>query len=243
MKDDPSVLYFSNEHLPFAVMSIFVLLLAVLPIPLILTFYPVRVIRLLLFKCHISSRHITATNIFVEKFYNCYRDGLDGGRDMRGLVSLYFFLRLILNFVNVYQILNAVSFTTDVILYAEFSLLISLLQPYKKTYMNVLDTLILANLAMISIISDKYSEQGNSKTLAMLYLISGSILSSLPLIGLIGVLLYWSLKKLKVYCCKIKSPHLQPEDEDVNACEEAILDNMDDLEVEHSLINYVQIQN
>lgn len=77
----------------------------------------------------------------------------------------------------------------------------------------------------------------------MLYLIIGSILSSLPLIGLIGLLLYWSLKKLKVCCCKNKSPHLQAEDDDVNASEEAILDNMDD-PVEHHLINYyVQIQN
>lgn len=159
MKADPSVLYFSNEHLPFAVVSIFVLLLAVLPIPLFLTFYPVRVIRLLLFKCHISSRHITATNIFVEKFYNCYRDGLDGSRDMRGLVSMYFFLRLIVNFLNVYQILNTISFTADVILYAAFSLLISLLQPYKKTYMNVLDTLILANMAIISFLLDKETEE------------------------------------------------------------------------------------
>ena len=242
MRDDPSVLYFSKQHLPFAIMSIFVLLLAVLPIPLVLTFYPVRVIRLLLFKCHINGRHITATNIFVEKFYNCYRDGLDGGRDMRGLVSTYFFLRLIINFMNVYQILNIISFTADVILYAAFSLLISLLQPYKKTYMNVLDALILANMAMISFILDKYSVQGNSRTLAMFYLVSGSILCSLPLLVLTGVLLYWSLKKLKACCCKIKSPHLQPEDKDMNASVEALLDNMDDPEVEHSLINYVQIQ-
>lgn len=165
MNADPSALYFNNKHLPFAILSIFVLLLAVMPLPLILTFYPVKVIRLLLFKFHISSRHVTATNIFVEKFYNCYRDCLDGGRDMRGLVSTYFFLRLIINFVNVYQILNVISFTANVILYAAFSLLISLLQPYKKTYMNVLDTLILANLAMLSLILDKYSGQGNSKLL------------------------------------------------------------------------------
>ena len=28
-------------------------------------------------------------NIFVEKFYTCYRDGLSGGRDMRSFSGLY----------------------------------------------------------------------------------------------------------------------------------------------------------
>ena len=33
-------------------------------------------------------------NIFVEKVHNCYRNGLDGGRDLRSFSGLYFFLRM-----------------------------------------------------------------------------------------------------------------------------------------------------
>lgn len=31
----------------------------------------------------------------MEKFYSCYRDGLDGGKDMRFLASFYFLLRIL----------------------------------------------------------------------------------------------------------------------------------------------------
>ena len=49
---------------------------------------PVRAFKGLLFKC---CQCMDFINFFVEKFYSCYRDGLDGGRGMRSFASLYFF--------------------------------------------------------------------------------------------------------------------------------------------------------
>lgn len=93
VRSDPSMGYFSTEHMPFALASIFILLFAILPLTLLLTLYPIRAFRRVLFAC---IKNQTATlNMFVEKFYSCCRDGLDGGRDMRSFVSVYFFLRLI----------------------------------------------------------------------------------------------------------------------------------------------------
>ena len=71
-------------------------------------------------------------NIFVEKFYNCYRDGLDGGKDMRSFVCVYFLLRVVGNCVSVGKTLVDLSFTTIVLLYLVSSLFIALVQPYKK---------------------------------------------------------------------------------------------------------------
>lgn len=84
----------SYEHLPFATISITLFLFTVLPPVLLLVLYPFQMFRSLLFKC-LPKRLRGPLNIFVEKFYSCYRDGLDGGRDMRSLAGLYFFVLLL----------------------------------------------------------------------------------------------------------------------------------------------------
>ena len=91
---DPSVQYFSKEHIPYVVIGAFVLLIFGLLPALFLAAYPIRKLRSLLLMDHFGG-HSAALNIFVEKFYNCYRDGLDGGRDMRSFASLNLFIILI----------------------------------------------------------------------------------------------------------------------------------------------------
>ena len=143
MYSDPSMTFFGKKHLPFAITSIFIFLFAVLPVPLILALYPIRSIRTLLFKCPVGSRTVTATNIFVQKFYSCYRDKTEGGRDMRSLVSIYFILRVMVSLVTVTQIPSKVSYSILVFIYTALATLIALAQPYKKKYMslNIADTL------------------------------------------------------------------------------------------------------
>ena len=87
---DPSV-NFSKECLPFVALSIALFIFAILPPALHLTLYPFLWFRSLLFKC-LPKQSIGPLNIFVEKFNNCYQDGLDGERDMRSLAALYFFI-------------------------------------------------------------------------------------------------------------------------------------------------------
>ena len=128
------MVFFSNEHLPFVILSLTIFLVAVVPLTLLLTLYPVRRVRSMLFKCLPSNHIIVSINIFVEKFYSCYRDGLSGGRDMRSLASLYFFLRLIHHFIFTQLIPLSVSYTIVAILYAGCSLMIAIVQPYKERY-------------------------------------------------------------------------------------------------------------
>ena len=63
---DPSIGYFSKDHLPFVIVSIFILLCAVLPPTLLLTLYPVKLLRSLLFKSHLSTRTIAALNMLLR---------------------------------------------------------------------------------------------------------------------------------------------------------------------------------
>ena len=209
LKSDPSTEFLSSEHLPFAITSAAIFLFILVPIPILLALYPIEAFRTLLFKCTFANRLMPALNIFVEKFCNCYRDGLSGGRDMRSFVSFHFFLRLLGNYLSVDQILVNLSFTVIILLYAASSLLIALVRPYKRTYMNVLDTLILANLAMISLILDKNSaSKDQASSSSVFYEICGSILSTIPLIGLTGVIIYRISKKLLVkflHSCRLFS--------------------------------------
>ena len=68
---------------------------------------------------------------------------------MRSLVSIYYFLRVLLFLVTVNQIPSNVSFSVLVFIYLACNILIALAQPCKRPYMNIADALILANLALI----------------------------------------------------------------------------------------------
>ena len=98
---DPSIEWLGTENLPFVIVSFFIFLVLILPPVVLLTFYPTKIFRSLLSKLPFSGRSRAALNIFVEKFYTSYRDGLDGGRDMRGFASLYFYLRMAVYLVSV----------------------------------------------------------------------------------------------------------------------------------------------
>ena len=82
LSNDTSIHYFSIEHILFIIIAALVFLLIGLLPALLLAIYPIR-----MFRSHLNNilggHTSTALNIFVEKFYSCYRDGLDGGKDMR----------------------------------------------------------------------------------------------------------------------------------------------------------------
>ena len=130
-----------------------VICLSSLPV-LLLTLYPVKPFRICLSKWKLD---LTAVNIFVEKFHSCYRDGLDGGRDMRSFSGLYFFLRVIVClYCFTLKYLSMWSF--EALLFAATAVLIAFIKPYKKVYMNVIDALLLLVLAVLSVLlSSGYS--------------------------------------------------------------------------------------
>ena len=151
---DPTIIFFSKEHILYAVIPALVLLVfGVIP-ALLLAAYPIRIFRsLLLINC-LSGRFKVALNIFVEKFYSCYRDGLDGGKDMRSFASLHLIIQLL------FPLLRAFIISSIVIFFGGCCLLILLLKPCKKKYMNNIDACILALIALNFFQIDKI--EGNS---------------------------------------------------------------------------------
>ena len=77
-----NVKYVANAVVPGLIFCVFNLL----PI-LLLVLYPYKIFRAALSNCRLDW---FALSIFVNKFQHCYRDGLDGGRDMRSFSGLLF---------------------------------------------------------------------------------------------------------------------------------------------------------
>ena len=151
---DPSVEYFGKEHIPFALFAIIILLVPVLLPALLLAFYPIRPFRLVLEKCGLGGRTKAALDIFVEKFYSCYRDGLEGGKDLRSLASLYFFIRFLIFFL--FPVSGIIDALLVALIFCGTSLLIAIVRPYKKPYMNNFDALVLTNMSLIGFLNALY---------------------------------------------------------------------------------------
>ena len=124
---------------------------------LLLIFYPIKLFRTCLSKCRLDG---IALNIFVEKFYGCYRDGLDSGRDMRGFAGLYFVVRPMIFIASMISSLLMISnndphFSRNIV-FMVTALLIALCRPYKRTYMNVLDTFLLVHFGLLCHLMSAY---------------------------------------------------------------------------------------
>ena len=153
---DTSVTYGSTNHLIFAIPAIILFCTYNVLLPLLLILYPFKQFQSCLSKCRLN---FIPVNTFVDKLHNCYRNGLEGGRDLRSFSGLYFFLRMIVFLVaelsykwlkvndNVWLI-DEMWFPTGTV-FMITALTIAIIKPYRKNYMNYLDALLLSNLALI----------------------------------------------------------------------------------------------
>ena len=156
---DLNVEYGSREHLLFGIPALLLCCVFNIFPTMILTLYPFRLFRKFLSKCQLDG---LVLNTFVEKFYGCYRNGLDGGRDMRSFAGLYFIVRPLVFIagsvasIPVLMISNNDPYFPISVVFIATSLMIALCRPYKKMYMNVLDSLLLAPLAILCHLISSY---------------------------------------------------------------------------------------
>ena len=150
---DQSISYGSTYHLLFAIPSVLIFCICTILPLLLLILYPIRAFRSCLSKWRLNS---IALNIFTEKVYGCYRNGLHGRRDMRYFSGLYFILRITpfliklitRPFSTYYATVTFHWYYSGTVFFA-IALIVGITKPYKRAYMNYLDTLILSNLAVL----------------------------------------------------------------------------------------------
>ena len=211
---DPTVAHFSTAHLLYAVIGIICLLLfSILP-TILLVLYPTRVFRASIGKCKLSIRHQTVLQTFMEKFHHCYRDGLDGGRDMRSFSGFYFILRGVMVASHELQLtqLTENSWFFRTLLFSTAALVLSYIQPYKKWYMNLIDTLLLSLLAFLCFMVIIHINSGSKLINVHLFSFAIQAAANIPLVVFmvygaycVAFKIFSFLKKCLQHCCHLKN--------------------------------------
>ena len=145
---DPDMPYLSKTYIGLAAFSILVLLIFNILPPLTLILFPTRAFHYCLSKCHFNSHTIV---IFTDKIQSCYRNGLDGGRDMRSFSGFYFYLRLSFHILSeiFHIVLNKSGMTSLGVTFFISALIITIIRPYRKSYMYIVDALLFTNIALL----------------------------------------------------------------------------------------------
>ena len=199
---NPDIEYFGKEHFPYVFVSSLITIFIVLPLPILLALYPIKCFRSLLFRYPIFV-NMGTINAFLDKFYYCYRDGLNGGRDMRSFASFYYFVYW-LNFglTCIVELLR-LTMNVNILLFGMLGFLIAVVRPYKRTFMNVVDTLILANTALIFLLFDICRLQKTFSSTETCFILFSLVNTIVPLAVIIIVISYrvFSLLK-KSSCCR-----------------------------------------
>ena len=139
----------------FTVAVPILLVFNILPV-IILIFYSFKCSRACLSKCRLNCLALTA---FTEKFYGCYKDGLNGEKDLRFLSGFFFILRYlaISQYYLFRYIPNVSSWLYGSFLLMITAVMIAYLKPYKKSYMNVMDIFLLLYFSVICRLLDRKS--------------------------------------------------------------------------------------
>ena len=137
---DPSVVYFSHEHILYLIIALVPCVFLVLIPALLLLVYPTRIYRS--FSRLISTRKQLAITTFAEALHNCFKDGLDGTRDYRSLAGLIIFgvpVGSLMSYI-MWVIANPAGFTRHHVegyMFFALSLVVAYVRPCKLTLANL----------------------------------------------------------------------------------------------------------
>ena len=136
---DPSLEWFGEKHLPFALPAIFILCIFVFLPALILLLYPMRIFQKCLGCC---GRRLLALHAFADVLQGCYKNGTNGTRDCRYFAGLYLVFRIVL--LPALYDGSMFGFYDDMVVIVclvTASLLFLLFHPYKNSsWLNILDS-------------------------------------------------------------------------------------------------------
>ena len=182
--------------MPLALLAIFAsATFIVLPV-LILLLYPTRVFQRCIGCC---STRWHALDAFVDAFQGYYKNGTDGFPDWRYFSGLYLIFRILA--LGTYLLPMKYRIVYRITCYSSASLLFGLLRPYKETWINCWDSIVLMLFALGEFVAlyDKYVTRSHY---IFLY-----VLGVVPLVYLIVYISYKVLSQMAILhhcalCCK-----------------------------------------
>ena len=200
---NPGVMYFDIvNHLPYTLILLFLLLVVAIPPVIVLAFYQTKCFQKIM-SC-IRLHKVLSIYIFVDLFQSYYKDGLDGSCDLRFTASLYMVLRILvlMSYIGCSDTTYASCETVLTFIWVFLLLLFfALVRPYKDQRMNILDSLLLAGLALINVLLSCISESAEYKTLNLFVLTLILIIIAIPQTILFIYLCYKFCNRLIKHGC------------------------------------------
>ena len=206
---DPSLEWFGEKHLPFALPAIFILCIFVFLPALFLLLYPMKIFQKCLGCC---GGRLLAVHAFADVLQGCYKNGTNGTRDCRYFAGLYLIYRIVL-LPAVYgsSIFGFYDEMVSTVCLVTASLLFLLFRPYKNSsWLNIWDS-IAFSLFAFAVFCIMYSKYVASVPLQIM-----EVIGVVPLVYLVIYVVYrllvW-MKTLQIYKKKTRN-QLIPESEE-----------------------------
>ena len=190
--------YFGHEHLPYAIVALFVGVFVVIFPIVFLIVYPMNWFQKCLNSLKIQRQHL---DMFVNCFQGYYKDGTNGTRDYRWFSVSYFFLQLIV-FVLFSFSQSIYCFSFGALVPVTLMFMQLLLRPYKEKFKvyNITDAFMLLILSGVFIMAIAGDEAGIKASYFSTF--SYSFLALLGIIYFFALIIWWLLvkKQLKTLC-------------------------------------------
>ena len=179
--------YFGEQHLPYAILAIAVIILfTILPI-LLLCLYPCQCFQKLLNCCRLRC---TVLHTFMDAFQGCYKNRTDGSYDRRWFSAVYLITQIafhvfVANTHEIIQLLLSITFL--LIVTAIFT---GVIRPYKSYKFNIVDTILILIFAIVPLISTSLVTSRTSSYILFGKITQGIIIFAsavLPLVYVVAI--------------------------------------------------------
>ena len=199
---DATIEYFGEEHLPYGVLAVFIMVVFFLFPLLLLLLYPMQCFQRCLDCCGVRWH---ALPIFIDAFQGSYKDGTNGTRDCRYFAAAFFFVRILFFIIFAFKP-TALFYGTIVLVVIPLVMAMVILQPYKprfSTY-NAVDSVLLLLLASLSATFLCIAMSGlEDRKWQQCFLILSFIVGVLPLFYISFVTLHWMCGSRRPFCRKM----------------------------------------
>ena len=196
---DTTVTFLGREHIPVLLFAILVLILFIILPVFLLCCYSMKWFKKCLNTCK-PTRNWIALNMFVEKFQQDYCDGLNEHHyDLRSFSGMYMVILAVAYMAEF--LLDPISRYTSWFVFTVWiiiaMLMVLIVRPHKKTYMNVISGLFLAMIVFHSLLFNtflnNYSKLSASELVLPVWM--SLVMLSVPQIVFISYLVYKPLHK------------------------------------------------
>ena len=184
---DATVPYFGERHLPYAVLSIILLVFCMILPTLLLMFYPFRwshkFLNLFPFRWYIL-------HTFMDNIHGCYKDGTQPGtRDCRWFASVFFTLRFVIMCIGVYT-LNAMYYCMTSIVLTLFIIILVNIQPFKDNGVENIIFMCLSAIWHIGTVGLNLQRIGSNN----IFLLASLTVALLPVVYASAIAVHWMYK-------------------------------------------------